>query len=293
MSFNLKRLFRRMIFGVLVLVFLLLLGIELFDRYLSSEKGTLWLYQPTATPAFEIKYSSSGIRYLSIGAAEKPALVLVHGAPGSCMDWKDFSQYADLYERYRLLIVERPGYGGTRPRGAEKSIETQAKRLLEVLEPETQPVTLMGHSYGGPIVMVMAALQPEKIGRVIGVAGAYAADYEVTFKISYFIQFGIFQYLLPRLFWVANEEKLSHPQALRAIEAYYAKISVPVSIIHSTGDALVPYDNACFIIERLRISPQVVTLDGLAHPIQMNQPGLLVDFVMDREIGPITESPCK
>ena len=135
MFLKLKLLFRWLIYGLLTLLVLLLLGIELFDRYVSSEKGTLWLYEGTPLVP-EIKFTPSGIRYLSMGDPDKQALLLVHGAPGSCMDWKGFSKYQELYAKYRLLIVERPGYGGTKPRGAEKSIKVQAERILEVLEPE-------------------------------------------------------------------------------------------------------------------------------------------------------------
>ncbi|MEM8906725.1 MAG: alpha/beta hydrolase, partial [Bacteroidota bacterium] len=268
----------------LFLIVLALLGLELFDRYLSSEKGTRWYYQDLTHQPLSIQYTSSGLRYLSIGEADKPPLVLVHGAPGSCMDWKGFALFPQIYDHYRLLIVERPGYGGTRPRGAEKSIETQARRILEVLADETQAAVVMGHSYGGPVAMVMAALSPEKIAQVIGVAGAYSPDHEVTFAISHYVKFGIFKYLLPRMLWVSNVEKLSHPASLRAIEPFYEKIKVPVVLLHSTIDRLVPYENATYLIERLSDDAQLLTWQDVAHPVQMNQPQLLIDFLLKQKI---------
>ena len=133
-----------------IFVVLVLLGIEFFDRYVSSETGTKWLYKKTPHyNTLKIKRTSSGIRYITLGDPQKEALLLIHGAPGMVMDWTSFAKRERIYEQYRLIIVDRPGYGGTKPRGAQKSIKSQAEKILEVLEIEGS-ATVMGHSYGGP-----------------------------------------------------------------------------------------------------------------------------------------------
>ncbi|WP_460996415.1 alpha/beta fold hydrolase [Spirosoma harenae] len=49
-------------------------------------------------------------RYVSIGAADKPTLVFVHGSPGS---WNAFASYLKdslFLEHYRMVSLDRPGF---------------------------------------------------------------------------------------------------------------------------------------------------------------------------------------
>lgn len=266
---------------VLVTLFILLMvSIESFDRYIATEKGARWLYKKVPYPNKEIKYTDSGVRYFEIGDPEKPPLLLIHGAPGGIFDWLGVAKNEKIYDQYRLLIPERPGYGGTRPRGAVSSIKQQAERLLEVLEPESKEAIVMGHSYGGPIAVIMGALKPEKVSKIFGVSGQYDPDNEITFGISYLINYKIFAYLLPRFIWVANVEKLSHPEALRDIMPVYEEIHVPIVLIHGDADSLVPYGNSPFLLRRLNGNAEMITMEGKDHPIHMQEAEAMVDFVL-------------
>mgnify|MGYP000589392765 CR=1 FL=1 len=281
-----KRIFRWILYIALALVAILFIVIESFDRYVSSEKGTRWWYKDIPRQDWTIKFTPSGLRYLEIGDAEKQPLLLVHGAPGSVLDWSAVAKRERIYEKYRLLIVDRPGYGGTKPRGAEKDLRVHAEKILEVLEEETQKAVVMGHSYGGPIAVIMGALQPERIAKIVGVSGQYDPDNEVTFRISYLLNFQLFRFLLPRMLWVSNVEKLSHPDALREILPLYPKISVPTVLIHGDADTLVPYDNSPFLMELMDTDKELVTIADGDHPLQMQAPDMLVDFVLNTEQVP-------
>lgn len=281
-----KRIFRWVLYIALALVAILFIVIESFDRYVSSEKGTRWWYKDIPRKDWTINYTPSGIRYVEIGDADKQPLLLVHGAPGSVMDWSAMAKRERIYEKYRLLVVDRPGYGGTKPRGAEKDLRVHAEKILEVLEGETHKAVIMGHSYGGPIAVIMGALQPEKIAKIVGVSGQYDPDNEVTFRISYFLNFKVFRFLLPRMLWVSNVEKLSHPAALRSILPLYSKISVPVVLIHGDADTLVPYPNSPFLMELMKNDKELVTIADGDHPLQMQAPDMLVDFVLNTDQTP-------
>lgn len=274
----------RWIMGVsLTLFFVLLLTIELFDRFLSSERGPAWLYDGIPADTAQVRFTPSGIRYLSVGDTTKKPLLLIHGAPGGLFDWRPLSGRARLFERYYLLIPERPGYGGTRPRGAEPSIERQAARLAEVLAEAGQPAILMGHSYGAPIAMVLAARHPESVAAVVGLAGQYDPDNERFFWISYLIRVRVFKYLLPRFVWVANEEKWHHAEALRAIEPYYRRIEAPVLLVHGDADFLVPYENSPYLLEQLEVPAELITLEGRGHPIHVQEVEGVVDLLLDEK----------
>lgn len=277
------------VYIALGLFILLLVAVESIDRYMATEKGARWVYKNIPHENLDIKYTDSGVRYLSIGDADKQPLVLVYGAPGSIFDWQMLAKRARIYEKYRLLIVDRPGYGATKPRKAETSIENAAKRVLEVLAEESQKAVVMGHSYGGPIAVVMGALQPEKIEKVIGVAGQYDPDNELVFGISYYIRFGIFKYLLPRMLWVSNKEKLAHAEAQRAVLPLYKNIPIPVILIHGDADSLVPYENSPFLMQFLNGEAKLITLKGYDHPLQMQEVDYLVDFALDENTPVLPE----
>lgn len=281
-----KRIFRWALYVGLALVAILFIVIESFDRYISSERGTRWWYKDIPSKDWTINFTPSGVRYLEIGDAEKQPLLLIHGAPGSVLDWSAVAKRQRIYEKYRLLIVDRPGYGGTKPKGAEKDLQVHAEKILEVLENETQKAVIMGHSYGGPIAVIMGAMQPEKIAKIVGVSGQYDPDNEITFRISYLLNFKIFKYLLPRMLWVSNVEKLSHPDALREIMPMYPKITVPVVLMHGDADSLVPYENSPFLMELLSTDKELITVADGDHPLQMQTPDLLVDFVLHTEQAP-------
>ena len=276
----LKKILRWVGYGFLILITLVFVLIESLDLYINSKKGINWIYGDIGREV-NIMRTDSGVRYLSIGEASKPALLLIHGAPGGHFDWKGFASRSAVYDQYRLLIVERPGYGRTKPKRAEKSIKKQAERIFEVIEKETQPVDVLGHSYGGPIAVVMAGLQPEKIGTVFGISGQYDPDNEIVFSVSYVGNLPPLRWLMPRYLRVSNREKLTHPEGLREVLPYYSQVQSKVILVHGDADTLVPYENSPYLMKLLTSEKELITLEGMDHPLQMQAVDTLVEIVMD------------
>ena len=275
----LKKILRWVGYSILILITLLFVFIESVDWYMSSTKGTNWMFSDI-TRNVTINRTSSGLRYLSIGADNKPPLLLIHGAPGGYFDWKGLASKEEIYNHYRLLIVDRPGYGGTKPRGAETSIKVQVERIMEVLEKETQPVVVMGHSYGAPIAIVMGAMHPDRISKVLGISGQYDPDNEIIFKISYLGNIPPIRWLMPRLLRVSNREKLTHPNELRAILPYYNQVQAKVVLVHGNADSLVPYENSPFLMKFLNRKNKLITLEGYDHPLQMQAVDELLEILL-------------
>lgn len=97
-----------------------------------------------------------------------PPMVLVHGSPGDSRSWGRVAPY--LRDRFRLLVVDLPGYGGSdrvpdAPIGRAALMGAAVARLAEACGGS---VRLAGHSYGG-VVAVQAALQarPGTIERLV------------------------------------------------------------------------------------------------------------------------------
>ncbi|MEQ8706384.1 MAG: alpha/beta fold hydrolase [Phaeodactylibacter sp.] len=265
--------------GLMVLLSLLVAGA---DRYLSTERGARWLYSEVQQPV-HIRFTDNQVRYLQIGDTAQTPLLLIHGAPGGLFDWLAMAKRDRLYDEYYLLIPERPGYGGTKPKTAEPSVASQAQALLPLLQGQDRSVVVMGHSYGAPIAVTLGALAPGHIKKIYGLSGAYAPDEEVTFGISYWIDFPLFRYILPCPLWVSNKEKLGHPQALREAVPLFQSVKRPITLFHGTSDALVPYGNSTYLQELIPVETELIPLPGQDHPVHVMLPDYFVDLLLGRQ----------
>lgn len=89
-----------------------------------------------------------------------PPVLLVHGQPGMADDWQAVCELARV--EHRLIVPDRPGYGRTG--GDAVSICDNARLLADLLiEREAVPATVVGHSYGGTIAVLLAASRPELV----------------------------------------------------------------------------------------------------------------------------------
>ena len=83
---------------------------------------------------------------------------------------------ADALPDHRLLIVDRPGYGAS---GAGTlSMEANADRARPACwsARAQRPATVVGHSYGGGIAILLAAHHPEVVSGLVLVASVGRAD---------------------------------------------------------------------------------------------------------------------
>ena len=88
---------------------------------------------------------------------EGERLLMVHGSFG----WGEgtFVQQLSLASQYRLLVVDRCGYGES-PVTDEFGFDSQSQEIAELLG---EGAHLLGHSYGGVISLLAAAKRPEAV----------------------------------------------------------------------------------------------------------------------------------
>ena len=117
------------------------------------------------------------VEYAIVGATKPaaPLIVFLHEGLGSVAMWRDFP--ANLCEAVgaRGLVYSRPGYGKSTPRPHHEKwgvdfMHIQARdvlpALLAAVAPNVKP-WLFGHSDGGSIALLYAALFPKKIAGVM------------------------------------------------------------------------------------------------------------------------------
>lgn len=86
-----------------------------------------------------------------------PRLLLVHG--GIVPGWQTWEAQRPLAERFRLVVPHRPGYPPNPPRQGI-DFDAQSAAIAELVEPGTH---LVGHSYGGVVSLLVAALIPDRV----------------------------------------------------------------------------------------------------------------------------------
>jgi pimeloyl-ACP methyl ester carboxylesterase len=85
----------------------------------------------------------------------KPNIVLVHGA------WADGSCWSDVIRR-----LQADGYRVTAPQFPMSSLAADVARLRQVLQFQTGPTLVVGHSYGGQIMTALGTDAPNVVGLV-------------------------------------------------------------------------------------------------------------------------------
>jgi pimeloyl-ACP methyl ester carboxylesterase len=113
------------------------------------------------------------IRFKQIGTG--PDLLFIHGVPGSIEDWE--SLIPVLSPRYRLTLYDRPGHGFSSAENIEYNLEHNARIAFGLIDKlQLKDVIVIGHSYGGSIVMAMAVQKTLSVKGFIAVGGT---SYEV------------------------------------------------------------------------------------------------------------------
>lgn len=189
----------------------------------------------------------------------KNILVFVHGSPGS---WKSFSYYLNnkkLRENFGILIFDRPGYGAYIDQGSEKSLLTQAKMLNTILKQQfdlSYSITLIGHSYGGPLIAQMA-LEIDatlNIDTLYFLAASMDPDLEKIKWFQYPAQWKLLKWFIPKVLLHSNEEILQLEQDLLNLKPQLKQLAKKnILILHGKKDHLVPVENVFYMQKHLSV----------------------------------------
>lgn len=104
------------------------------------------------------------LSYSEFGAADAPAVVIIHGLYGSGRNWGVIAKR--LSDRLRVITVDLRNHG-TSPWTDTHSYPDMAQDLAEVVDRIGAPAHVVGHSMGGKAAMVLAAQNPDLIQRLI------------------------------------------------------------------------------------------------------------------------------
>lgn len=99
---------------------------------------------------------------------DAPAVVLLHGQPGSARDWDRV--VAALGSGVQPIAVDRPGWDG---RSRARDLPGNAQAVFELLDTRgIERATLVGHSLGAAIAVWAAVEHPERVAALVLAAPA-------------------------------------------------------------------------------------------------------------------------
>jgi pimeloyl-ACP methyl ester carboxylesterase len=106
-----------------------------------------------------IELNGQRVEYFEQGAGEP--VVLLHSTGASGSQWRRLA--AELSDRFRVIAPDLCGYGGTGPwQGkGEISLAAEAAMVAALIERLSEPVHLVGHSFGGAVALRLAQSRPE------------------------------------------------------------------------------------------------------------------------------------
>ena len=126
---------------------------------------------PTSDPEPRtVDLPQGALAYTDEGPANAPALIVVHGIPGSGRDFRYLAP--QLVPALRVVRVDLPGFGGSAP--VPDAVETLRGRARVVMALADHlgldRFAVLGHSMGGGTALVLAADHGTRVRRLVLVA---------------------------------------------------------------------------------------------------------------------------
>lgn len=209
--------------------------------------------------------------------ADRTRLIFVHGAPADAGSWNRLlDRYQKELESFEVVVVDRLGYGNS-TREPETELRAHARSLEPLLTPGT---LLVGHSYGGPVVLRAAAEFPELIKGVVLVAGA--CDPQMNDAQWLRRAIGALAPVIPDAWDAANLELLALTVENVSMRELLGEVSCSIGIVHGAWDPVCPQDGT---IEYLRnelpraSAMRVESLGRTGHNVHLSNPGAIVELI--------------
>jgi pimeloyl-ACP methyl ester carboxylesterase len=212
--------------------------------------------------------NEKGVHYAKSGADSLPTLFFVHGSPGSWDAFKIYMMDTSLLRHFRIISVDRPGFGYT-GFGTALRLEEQCLLINKVVEKENnqKPVHLVGHSIGGPVIVHMAQNHPDGFASLTILAGSISPYEEPKEYWRYLFMYTPLKILMPGAFRPSNDEIIYFKKDLYHIDTMYDEIKIPVTFIHGDKDKFVTVKNVDYGKKKLANNPnvKVIIIPGANH----------------------------
>jgi pimeloyl-ACP methyl ester carboxylesterase len=207
--------------------------------------------------------------------------VVVTGAPSWGEYWAPVM--ARLPQDREMVVVDRPGFANSEPMHCVPKIETQAKALLPLLEPQPgQRILLIGQSYGAAIATLMAARRPDQTAGLVLVSGFFGKT-GPTSRLLIDLGQRVLG-LIPRDLRHAVLEASGQSKQLNPVFRLLNSFPFLVTIIHGDKDDFAPIDVARAIADTTLAPARFIEIRGGNHFLNDCDPEQVIQW-LDTAIG--------
>jgi pimeloyl-ACP methyl ester carboxylesterase len=215
-----------------------------------------------------VKLGKRHIHYALSGNDELPTIIFIHGSPGS---WNAFTQYMkdkELLSKYRMISVDRPGFGNS-DFGKAAPLKEQSALISPLFNEwkNGKPTYLVGHSLGGPLIIQLYADNPGLVSGLVLLAASVDPAEEKKESWRYIMDGALMRYFMPGAFRPSNRELIFFKKDVYALQDKFAAVKAKVYIVHGSKDTFVPPGNAVYAAKKLVNAASVETtiIPGAGH----------------------------
>ena len=108
-------------------------------------------------------------------AAQKPTIVLVHGAFEDSQVWSHVTAKLEA-DGYKVVVVDLPGRPSNPMPPDKVSLDLYRDTVVKALDTTNGPVVVCGHSFGGIVISAVAEQEPKKIKTLVFLAAYLPQD---------------------------------------------------------------------------------------------------------------------
>ena len=194
------------------------------------------------------------LHYAAHGDAKNPALIIIHGTPGS---WKQYARYLlnkELLIHYYVVVIDRPGWGRSTLGGNKviASFKEQAEIIADLAkklrkDSDGQEVVLMGHSLGASLAPQVAIDFPELIDGLLLFAGTVDPALSSPRWFNYVGAAPFVKYIIGDKLHRSNQEIFALKKSINGMADYFKDIQAEVIAVQGMKDGLVYPANIDYI----------------------------------------------
>jgi len=271
-----RKILRRLLIGFLILIIVWLVFAQCSMKFRMSDSEAKKKFSKNNVEVISetIKVDGFDMHFAKTGNDTFPTLFFVHGSPGGWSSFERYMQDKDLLGKYRMISVDRPGFGYSKF-GDAKNLDDQSKLISPLVKSfqNGKPMYAIGHSLGGPIIVKLQVDNENLFTGLVLLAGSVDPNEEKPERWRFMVKGSILQYFLPGAFRPSNEELVYLKTDLKYLDKEWDKITCPVWIIHGDKDTFVPVGNVEYAKKKLTKakSVEVKILPGARHFIPWEQ----------------------
>ena len=225
------------------------------------------------------------IHLTSTGGKDAPNILFIHGSPGSWEGWSEYLHDDVLRDKYFMVAVDGPGYGGSDDGISGATLNDQANAIASAIQnsfPSKKKWLVVGHSYGGPVALRLAVDYPEIVSSILLLAPAISPDLVRVRWYNKIASMPLVRNLISIPLKRSNDEMYLLPSELADLKPDLHMIKKDIKIIQGENDGIVQPKNIDYAREVLVNSAIDITIiENRGHFLPWEEYDRIKNYLME------------